>query len=96
MIRTSEVAVCLPQLRGRPFDEFEPNQGGSAEISHIEKHTVGRQLTSQRSPMVKQEEPVNIDIRPDKVVFLIEKAKEFDTQDLLMGADPDLARLERS
>jgi len=38
--------------------------------------------------MIKQEQPVNIDICPDKVVFLIEKAKEFNAQDEPTEFDP--------
>src|SRR5262245_10152581 len=39
--------------------------------------------------MIRQEQPVDIDICPDKVVFLIEKAKEFDAQDVLTKSDTE-------
>ena len=37
--------------------------------------------------MIKQEQPVEINILPDKVVFLIEKAKEFDAKDVVTETD---------
>jgi hypothetical protein len=37
--------------------------------------------------MIKQEQPVEINISPNKVVFLIEKAKEFDAKDVVTETD---------
>jgi hypothetical protein len=45
--------------------------------------------------MVKQQNPVEITIQPNKVVFLVEKAKEFDAKDVVTETDlaPMLPRL---